>query len=185
MDVRTWFSRRALLLHLTVLTVVPTFLGLAWWQLHRALGGNELSWAYTFEWPFFAGYAVFVWWKLLHDQDVPFARRRQQPVSRPVGWALQGSTKAAGSAPTSPAPTSPMPTSPAPTSTPSASTAPAAAAASVPSTAPATASATATAAATATALDGAEPPMSDEDRALAEYNDYLAALAASGRRKTW
>lgn len=180
MDVRTWFSRRALLLHLTVLTVVPTFLGLAWWQLHRALGGNELSWAYTFEWPFFAGYAVFVWWKLLHDQDVPFARRRQQPVSRPVGWALQGSTKASGTTPTSP-----TPTSPAPTSTPSASTATAAAAASVPSTAPATATANATGTAAAAPLDGADPPMSDEDRALAEYNDYLAALAASGRRKTW
>lgn len=33
----------------------------------RATGGNDLSWAYTFEWPFFAAYGVFMWWKLLHE----------------------------------------------------------------------------------------------------------------------
>ncbi|MGH9016548.1 MAG: hypothetical protein ACRDY1_02255, partial [Acidimicrobiales bacterium] len=33
----------------------------------RALSGNTLSWAYVFEWPIFAGYAVFMWWKLIHD----------------------------------------------------------------------------------------------------------------------
>jgi DNA-binding transcriptional regulator of glucitol operon len=54
-------------LHLTVLVVVPGFLALGWWQLHRALGGNDLSWAYAFEWPFFAAYAVYLWWKLVHE----------------------------------------------------------------------------------------------------------------------
>jgi hypothetical protein len=33
----------------------------------RALSGNTLSWAYVFEWPIFGGYAVFMWWKLIHD----------------------------------------------------------------------------------------------------------------------
>ncbi len=33
----------------------------------RALSGNTLSWAYVFEWPIFAGYAVFMWWKLIHE----------------------------------------------------------------------------------------------------------------------
>ena len=36
------------------------------WQIDRATGGNELSWAYVFEWPFFAAYAVYMWWRLLH-----------------------------------------------------------------------------------------------------------------------
>lgn len=88
---RTWLSPRALLLHLVMLAVVPGFLALAWWQLNRALGGNGLSWAYTFEWPFFAGYAVFIWWKLVHDD-----RDRSAGLSaavaatpRPAGWALQ------------------------------------------------------------------------------------------------
>jgi hypothetical protein len=55
------------LLHLTALIVVPGCLALGWWQLDRALSGNALSWAYTFEWPFFAGYGVYMWWKILHE----------------------------------------------------------------------------------------------------------------------
>ena len=44
--------------------MVVSFSGMLWlgdWQLHRALGGNGLSWAYTFEWPLFAGFAVVFW----------------------------------------------------------------------------------------------------------------------------
>ncbi len=64
-----WWTKRAIGLHFTLAVTFPGFLALGWWQLHRALGGNALSWAYTFEWPFFAGYAVFVWWQLIHDDD--------------------------------------------------------------------------------------------------------------------
>jgi hypothetical protein len=53
---------------MTVLVVVPGCLALGWWQLNRALAGNTLSWAYVFEWPFFAGYAVYMWWRLVHEQ---------------------------------------------------------------------------------------------------------------------
>ena len=35
----------------------------------RALGGNALSWAYVFEWPLFALFAVYMWWKVLHPED--------------------------------------------------------------------------------------------------------------------
>ena len=38
------------------------------WQLHRALSGNELSWAYTFEWPLFAIFGVYFWVKSLRDE---------------------------------------------------------------------------------------------------------------------
>jgi hypothetical protein len=69
---RLWFSRRALGLHAVIVVVVPTFIALCVWQVHRALGGNELSWAYVFEWPFFAGYAVYMWWRFVHDvPDAP------------------------------------------------------------------------------------------------------------------
>ena len=40
------------------LLMVVSFWGMLWlgdWQFHRALAGNALSWAYTFEWPLFAG----------------------------------------------------------------------------------------------------------------------------------
>ena len=53
-----WFSRRGALLHATALIVVAACLARGWWQLERALSGYILSWVYTFEWPFFAGYAI-------------------------------------------------------------------------------------------------------------------------------
>jgi hypothetical protein len=60
-------NRRALRVHVAAAIVVPGCLALTWWQATRAAGGNTLSWAYTFEWPLFAGYAVYMWWKLVDD----------------------------------------------------------------------------------------------------------------------
>jgi hypothetical protein len=54
-------------LHVTLLVVVPAFAALCWWQVRRATSGNELSWAYVFEWPFFALYAIYMWWRLVHE----------------------------------------------------------------------------------------------------------------------
>ena len=53
------------------LLMVVSFWGMLWlgdWQLHRALAGNGLSWAYTFEWPLFAGFAVVFWAKTIRDE---------------------------------------------------------------------------------------------------------------------
>jgi hypothetical protein len=53
------------------LLMVVSFWGMLWlgdWQLHRALTGNGLSWAYTFEWPLFAGFAVVFWAKTIRDE---------------------------------------------------------------------------------------------------------------------
>lgn len=66
-----WWSRRAVGLHVTLAVVLPLFCGLFWWQVQRVRQGNTLSWAYVFEWPFFAGYAVYLWWHLVHDQPEP------------------------------------------------------------------------------------------------------------------
>jgi hypothetical protein len=68
-----WLSRRALTLHAVILVVVPGFMALCVWQIQRALGGNELSWAYVFEWPLFAGYAVYMWWRLVHERPASTA----------------------------------------------------------------------------------------------------------------
>jgi DNA-binding transcriptional regulator of glucitol operon len=67
MDKNVWFSRRAVKLHVVILIVVPAFFALCFWQLSRALGGNSLSWAYVFEWPLFAAYAVYMWWRFVHE----------------------------------------------------------------------------------------------------------------------
>ena len=53
------------------LLMVVSFWGMLWlgdWQLHRALSGNGLSWAYTFEWPLFAVFAVVFWTKTIKDE---------------------------------------------------------------------------------------------------------------------
>ena len=63
-----WWSPRAIGLHVTLVVVLPAFAGLFWWQIQRVREGNTLSWAYVFEWPFFAGYAVYLWWHLVHEQ---------------------------------------------------------------------------------------------------------------------
>jgi len=53
------------------LLVALAFWGMLWlgdWQFHRALGGNGLSWAYTFEWPMFAVFAVVFWARTIRDE---------------------------------------------------------------------------------------------------------------------
>ena len=53
------------------LLMVVSFWGMLWlgdWQLHRALAGNGLSWAYTFEWPLFSGFVVVFWAKTIRDE---------------------------------------------------------------------------------------------------------------------
>jgi hypothetical protein len=45
--------------------------GMLWlgdWQFHRAIGGNALSWAYTFEWPIFTAFGVIFWAKTIIDE---------------------------------------------------------------------------------------------------------------------
>src|ERR1700678_4576249 len=65
--VRRYFTPRCIGMHVTLIVLLPTFAWLTRWQLSRALGGNTLSWAYTFEWPLFAAYGLYMWWKLVHD----------------------------------------------------------------------------------------------------------------------
>jgi hypothetical protein len=53
------------------LFVAVAFWGMLWlgdWQFHRAVGGNGLSWAYTFEWPLFAVFGVVFWARTIRDE---------------------------------------------------------------------------------------------------------------------
>jgi hypothetical protein len=50
---------------------VAGMLALGDWQLRRAVAGNALSWAYTFEWPIFAGFAIVFWAKTIKDEFRP------------------------------------------------------------------------------------------------------------------
>ena len=82
--------------------VIAATAGMLWlgdWQLHRALAGNGLSWAYTFEWPLFAIFAVVFWAKTVRDEVHPPAEAGPAdavglpggiPVPPPGGARLDG-----------------------------------------------------------------------------------------------
>jgi len=83
------------------LVMVGTVFGMLWlgdWQLHRAESGNALSWAYTFEWPIFAVFAVVFWAKTIRDEFHPpaVAGHAEEGVELPVG-AAGGAVRAAAS----------------------------------------------------------------------------------------
>ena len=82
---------------------VAAFWGMFWlgdWQLRRALAGNGLSWAYTFEWPIFAIMGAIFWGKTIRDE---FRIRRGEVTEAaepdlPVGaMAANGLPTTAGS----------------------------------------------------------------------------------------
>jgi DNA-binding transcriptional regulator of glucitol operon len=58
-------------LHVLVLALVVAFLRLGWWQVRRAGQGNPLSYGYALEWPVFAGFTVFVWYRSMRDSVEP------------------------------------------------------------------------------------------------------------------
>ena len=76
------------------LLMVACFWGMLWlgdWQLRRAMAGNALSWAYTFEWPLFAVFAVVFWAKTIRDEfrirrgEMPDPRVAAAAESLPAG----------------------------------------------------------------------------------------------------
>lgn len=152
-----WFSPRAVGLHTILVVLTPTFILLFLWQVRRATSGNTLSWAYVFEWPFFLGYLVYMWWRLIHE---PTAERPDVagPGDAPTG-ASAPPTATVGAAPADHhdprhAPRAGDPVRPA----------------------------SADSASTDGSATGAEH---HEDEDLAAYNRYLAELNATGRRKRW
>ena len=93
-EARSWrflITPKWLAWHLIMVTTVIGMLWLGDWQLHRAESGNALSWAYTFEWPIFAVFAVVFWAKTIKDEfhppavaepgtgDVPLPARAVRP----------------------------------------------------------------------------------------------------------
>jgi hypothetical protein len=95
------------------LLMVVSFFGMLWlgdWQFHRALSGNALSWAYTFEWPLFAVFAVVFWAKTIRDEfrirrgEIPDPRAiaaEAESLPEEISGAVQvaGSVQAPGGVP--------------------------------------------------------------------------------------
>ena len=85
--------------HVFMVASVYGMLLLGDWQLHRAESGNSLSWAYTFEWPIFAVFAVVFWAKTIRDE---FHRRHRglggEDIDLPAG-AMAGVPRQGAAAP--------------------------------------------------------------------------------------
>jgi DNA-binding transcriptional regulator of glucitol operon len=81
-----WIAR-----HVLAVVLVAAFLGLGWWQFTRAAGGNSLSWGYTFEWPVFAGFVVFLWFR-----EIQHEVRRDRPAPEPESAAGKVAEPGAG-----------------------------------------------------------------------------------------
>ena len=72
--------------HALVILAIVGMLWLGDWQLRRAEAGNALSWAYTFEWPMFAAFALVFWVKTIRDEIHPPAPAGSaDDVGLPVG----------------------------------------------------------------------------------------------------
>jgi hypothetical protein len=72
------------------LLMVVSCWGMLWlgdWQFRRAMAGNALSWAYTFEWPLFSAFAVVFWAKTIRDEFR--IRRGEMPDPRAVAAEAQ------------------------------------------------------------------------------------------------
>jgi hypothetical protein len=68
---RFLISPRWLGWHALAILLICGMLGLGYWQYRRAMEGNALSWAYTFEWPIFAIFGVVFWAKTIRDEFHP------------------------------------------------------------------------------------------------------------------
>jgi len=88
---RFLITPRWLAWHLVMVGSVYGMLALGDWQLHRAESGNALSWAYTFEWPIFAVFAVVFWAKTIRDEFHPPAAPAPEDVALPAGAAAGAS----------------------------------------------------------------------------------------------
>jgi hypothetical protein len=73
--VRRFLTPRWIAWHLLTTVAVGGCLGLGWWQIRRAAGGNALSFGYAFEWPVFALFVIFIW-----SREVRAARKGARPA---------------------------------------------------------------------------------------------------------
>jgi hypothetical protein len=85
---RILLTPRWLSWHLFAVVAVAGMCWLGQWQFQRAMAGNTLSWAYTFEWPIFAIFGVVFWVKTIKDELRPAPAKQAGQVGLPDGTAI-------------------------------------------------------------------------------------------------
>lgn len=69
----------AVKLHLTLLAGLALCALAFWFELGRAERGNNLSWAYVFEWPLLGIFGIYMWWKFLHGGTSGARKKKRTP----------------------------------------------------------------------------------------------------------
>jgi hypothetical protein len=80
---RILLTPRWLSWHLFALVAVAGMCWLGQWQFRRAMAGNTLSWAYTFEWPIFAIFGIVFWVKTIKDELRPAPEKQPAQIALP------------------------------------------------------------------------------------------------------
>jgi hypothetical protein len=79
--VRRLAGKDALRAHLTLIAGLALCAAAFWFELGRAEGGNELSWAYVFEWPLLGVFGVYMWWNVLDPQRRVRAKAKKKTTT--------------------------------------------------------------------------------------------------------
>ena len=171
---------RSLVLHLAFLMIAAGCLTAAWWQIHRAMAGNTLSYLYSVEWPAFVVVAGIGWWQMFHDtpEDIA-ARKAHHARARAASAAVVARTLPRSALAISVESNEAVGrrllsgSAPAELGQPYGSDAVPAAAAGIPP------------AVVDPAVSGLLPDEDEPTDELTAYNRYLALLAVKGQAKTW
>ena len=74
-----------------VVVVVVAFCALGWWQWQRyeAAGGSWQNLTYAVQWPIFAAFAGYLWWRMLKETGEPVPQHDAVEVRDELIEALQ------------------------------------------------------------------------------------------------
>jgi hypothetical protein len=83
--------------YVPVLVGVPACFAAGWFELTRALGGREIAWVYTFEWPLYGVAGLYMWRRIWHPRlrGLPSpAKPAKAPKAPTTATAVEGSDDA-------------------------------------------------------------------------------------------
>ena len=81
---RQWVTPRSLMLHAAFVLIAAGCLIAGWWQVHRAMQGNTLSYLYSVGVAGFAVVAGIGWWQMFHDTPEDIAERKSHHARMPA-----------------------------------------------------------------------------------------------------
>jgi hypothetical protein len=76
--------------HLTLVFGLALCAVAFWFELGRAERGNELSWAYVFEWPLLGIFAVYMWWNVLDPSRQEKVREKKVEKGKQIAPEFGG-----------------------------------------------------------------------------------------------